>query len=228
MALDDAYFYCRQLEAGNETPSLFKVANAIGTLDLALAYQSDSPMPVSICSEAWSRVRDSLFEILLRSFAGYFVVYSDGGLDAETPINVEPGGEWPESGRLEFFPEESRRKNDSYSGWLSCIGPSVLTPIRWCFAEGRQTITPADFEHDFSVSIDDADESETCPEDTARELLSKLYAVCEEEASEGKKKAHRKWWQLYWEANSCPNKRERHNLQKQMVTLQSIWGRPPK
>jgi hypothetical protein len=216
IALDDAYFYCRQLESGARRPDLFQVVNAIGTLDLALASQDESPMPVSICADAWSRVRDSLFNILLSSFSGYFIICPEG---STTPL--ESGEPWPDAGVIEFFPEFSQRKHDSYRASLDRVDPAVLTPIRWCFAEGRQTIDPSDFQNSSEQDEEPAPEAQD-----ARELLARMYEVCEEEASEGKKKAHRRWWQLYWEANSCPNRREKHQLQKQMVALQSIWGKP--
>ena len=63
-------------------------------------------------------------------------------------------------------------------------------------------------------------------EGETQDLMEHLYDVCQQEAREGKKKAHRKWWQLYWEASSCPNKRQRHQLRKQMVALEDIWGKP--
>lgn len=208
VALDDAYFYCRQLETRAEGPDLFKLCNAIRTLDIALDAHDESPLPMTLCVEAWSRVRHSLFNILVSSFSGYIFVYD------QCENVVEPGIEWPDGGYIEFYPERINRKNEAYRGSFSQLQPSILMPIRWAFAEGRQQLAPADFR------------PETSEEDAARDLLDRLNIVCEEEASEGKKKAHRKWWQLYWEANSCPNKRRKHELQKQLVLLQSIWGTP--
>jgi hypothetical protein len=207
IALDDAYFYCRQLENHAETPDLFKVCNALHTLDLALQAHDESPMPMTLCTEAWQRVRDSLYAMLVSSFEGYFFVYD------QFDNVIEPGNEWPEAGHIEYFPDRIHRKNESYRGDFQHMPLTVLNPMRWAFAEGRQQLTPANFRQ--------ADDSEE-----ARDLLERLNDVCEEQASEGKKKAHRKWWQLYWEANSCPNKRTKHELQKQMTKLQSIWGTP--
>jgi hypothetical protein len=213
VALDDAYFYCRQLENRAERAELYKVCNAIRTLDLALEAHEESPMPMTLCAEAWQRVRDSLFATLIASFPGYFFVYD------EYETAVEPGAEWPERGHLEFFPDGIHRKNESYHGEFHRLPLDVLNPLRWAFAESRQHTEPEDFVAPVAATPDAAP-------DAARELLDRLYNVCEEQAHEGKKKAHRKWWQLYWEANSCPNKRTKHELQKQMVKLQSIWGTP--
>lgn len=208
LALDDAYFYCRQLENRAEKPQLFKLCNAIRTLDLALEAHEESPMPMTLCVEAWSRVRHSLFNFLMSHFPGYFFVYD------QWQTSVEPGADWPEKGHVEFFPNNTRRNSESYSCSFQYLNADVLNPVRWAFAEGRQQVAPCDFR------------KAEVAEEEARELLDRLNVVCEEEAHEGKKKAHRKWWQLYWEASSCPNKRRKHELQKQMVVLQSIWGTP--
>lgn len=208
VALDDAYFYCRQLENRTAQPDLYKVCNALRTLDLALEAHDESPMPMTLCAEAWQRVRDSLYATLVSAFDGYFFVYD------QYENAVEPGNEWPEAGHVEYFPDRINRKNESYRGEFHRLPPAVLMPLRWAFAEGRQQVHPSNFRQPEAV------------EEEARDLLERFNDVCEEQASEGKKKAHRKWWQLYWEANSCPNKRRKHELQKQMVKLQSIWGTP--
>lgn len=219
VALDDAYFYCRHLERGAR-PSLYKVCNAISTLDLALTNNVEERPSVHICNEAWSRIRDSLFNILVSSFAGYFIVYAEG-----EAFPLEPGTDWPRRGTLEFYPSDSQRKRDSYTANLDKISEQVLTPLRWCFAEGRQTVTPSDFSPE-QVNPEESTETAEPAMSEAHALLHRLYEVCEEEASRGKKKAHRRWWQLYWEANSCADRRQKHQLQKQMSQLQSIWGRP--
>jgi hypothetical protein len=213
IALDDALNYCRLLDTRAERPVLFKLCGAIRTLDLALAVHEGSPIPVSLSTEAWSRVRDSLYDVLISSFAGTFELYDTAG------NLVPPAGEWPSQGRIEFFPDTISRRNDSYTARIERLSPSITTALRWSFAEGRTQILPGDFDKEEQPELDET------PED-ARDLLERLYSLCEEQAHEGKKKAHRKWWQLYWEANSCPNKRQKHELQKQMVALEGIWGKP--
>lgn len=215
LALDDAYFYCRQLEAKTARPSLFKVCNAIRTLDLALENHEASPAPVTLTGEAWQRVRDTFFDILVSSFSGSFFVYPT------TDSGLLEGNDWPETGILEFYPDNTGRKADSYSGLIERMSMSVMTPLRWKVAEGLQQVNPSDFAPQATDEPLNEDEA-----GMARALLDKFYEICEEQASEGKKKAHRKWWQLYWEADSCPNKRQKHELEKQMVALQSIWGTP--
>lgn len=231
MALDEAYFYCRRLELKLERPALFKVCNALRTVDLALAgaeanqgnedngagsqaYSAKAlPSPSGISQQAWSQIRDKLFKVLVTSFPGYFLVYPSNSSEP-----LEQGQNWPASGTLEFYPEKILRRFETYRCDLDRIEQPVLTVLRWAYSQDRQSVTPSLFSQDFA-------ESETV-EQEALEFLDRIYEICEEEAAEGKKKAHRKWCQLYWEANGCPDRRLRHELQKQMLSLQSVWGRP--
>lgn len=213
MALDDAYEYCRLLETCNEKPELFCLCSAISTVDAALESSAEDtlqPLGPKISLEAWTRIRNSLFNFLITMFPGYFMVYKDS--DA-TP--VEPGDEWPDHGLIEFLPERSRRREDSYFCELDSLDFKTRTTLRWCFAEGRQNTKPADFIAD-PIML----------EEEAVEFLERLYEICEEESTKGKKRAHQKWWQLYWEATSCRDSHEKRRLHKDMDKLQAVWGRP--
>ncbi|MBX9689332.1 MAG: hypothetical protein K2X27_21665 [Candidatus Obscuribacterales bacterium] len=216
MPLDEAYFYCRRLELKLERPALFKVCNAIRTIDLALDDTENPGFSSHISAEAWSRIRDQLFKILISSFAGYFLVYENGSSEP-----LEDGRPWPEQGHIEFYPEKILRRFETYQCDFSRLDPSIMTLLRWSYSQERHNISPSLFNTEAELEP----ESESA-QDEALAFLDRMYEICEEEASEGKKKAHRKWWQLYWEANGCPDRRARHELQKKMLSLQSVWGRP--
>lgn len=213
MPLDEAYLYFRKLEVKVERPALFRVCNAIRTIDYAL--ESDSLLSpgfsCQLSSEAWSKIRDNLFNILLTSFPGYFLVYANGGSEP-----LESGSSWPEQGHIEFYPEKILRRFETYKCEFNRLDQPILTCLRWCFGQDKQNISPSLFSG--------LETSEQAEEPLL--FLDRLYEICEEEASEGKKKAHRKWWQLYWEASGCSDRRQRYELQKQMTCLQSVWGRP--
>jgi len=214
MALDDAYLYCSKLESGEEPPSLYKVCAAIRTLEAALESCAEPARhwaPV-ITLEAWAEVKDILYNCLVTSFPGYYLVYPEAA-----PAPLEPGSEWPGSGRLEFYPQRGRRREDSYVSRLDRLQESTLTSLRWCFAEGRKTVEPSDFSRQPPASVE---------EEEAIGLIQRLYDVCLDEATRGKKRAHQKWWQLYWEADSCRDKSQKHELRRQMSRLQTVWGRP--
>jgi hypothetical protein len=217
MGLDDVYRYCRELEANQGRPILFKLAQSIRTLDYAIAAsfneQRDGP---KVSNHAWSKVRDQLFTRLITSFEGMFLVYAEG---QEQPL--EAGGDWPETGYIEFYPTRLGRRNDLFQCRLERMDPVVSVCLRWSFADCRQHITPAHFVTDYTDSPSEESEREQ-----ASQLLEQLYNICQAEASQGKKNAHRKWWQLYWQADSCQSKSEKQELQKQMNHLQSMWGRP--
>ncbi len=214
MALDDAYHYCRRLEAREENPELFHLMAALHTVDAALQSAEEGQEPrlgPRISCEAWSRVRDSLYDFLVTSTPGYFLVYAN---DDATPC--EAGNQWPDKGLLEFYPESGRRREDRFTSNLDNLDPGTKTTLRWLFAEGRQNVRPSDFSKQPIV----------LEEEEANELLDRLYLVCAEEAARGKKRAHQKWWQLYWEASSCRDNQEKRRLHKDMDRLQAVWGRP--
>lgn len=217
MALDDAYHYLRGLEERRERPSLHKLCSAIATLDRALEPFAGEPVTTNLSTDIWAQVRDGLFNQLVAYFPGGFNVTCDDG------TLLEPGSPWPESGQLEFYPDRTSRKSDSYTARLERLDPQIALAFRWCFADGRQVLQSSDLKQPQLAAGDCRDEAS---EEEARLLMERLYAVCEEEASKGKKKAHRKWWQLYWEADSCQDRRTRHRLHKEMLELQSVWGRP--
>lgn len=212
MALDDAYDYVQSLQSGQVAPTLYKVCSALRTLDKAIdSSQQGQPVSTPLSTDAWSAVRDKLFDLLITSFPGYFVVFEDG-----QDMPLPNGSSWPCEGRLEFYPEQGQRREDNYHAWLERIDSNIINSLRYCFAEGKQGIVPADFQQAQSF-----EESEDLPD-----LLEEISSQCRQEAQKGKKRAHQKWWQLYWEANSCLNKTQRHELRRQMDQLQSVWGKP--
>lgn len=219
MPLDEVYVYFRRLELKLERPSLFKVCNAIKTMDLALESDEETSSTAGhtrhLSPDAWSKIRDQLFHILITNFSGYFLVYPKDQYSA-----VDSGGHWPESGYIEFYPEKILRRFETYRADFEDLQPQVINCLRWCFGQDRQNITPSLFSNAPEPVDADSEASE------AMKFLDRLYEICEEEASQGKKIAHRRWWQLYWEANGCVDRRQRHELQKKMLSLQSVWGRP--
>lgn len=213
MSLDQVYNYCRALEAGAEKPVLYKILSSLQTVDAALvsARGESRPWAPPISPEVWSQVRDTLFNILIASFPGYFLVYK-----ADDVSPLEPAGQWPDKGVVEFFPDFARRREDGCRAYLTHLDPRIETVLRWCFAEARPNIAPVDF----------WEESPVEEELEATSLMDRIYDICIEEATRGKKRAHAKWWQLYWQANSCSNRKEKQELNKMMGQLQSVWGKP--
>lgn len=221
LPLDEAHTYWRMLESGQSRPNLYKICAALSTIDSALRAAEDETTNnwQHISLKAWSQIRNALFNWLVRSFAGYFVIY-----DATSGQPVEEGESWPRSGWLEFYPEAGKRRDDSYSAALEDLDEAVSNALRWSFADGRRQVAPADFPEPAATGDDLGVAASEKTE--AAELMERLNAICQDEARRGKRRAHEKWWQLYWEANSCADRKARHEIERRMGQLQSVWGRP--
>src|SRR5262249_726573 len=154
---------------GVEHPQLHKLCNAIRTLDLALS-ESESTLCRRLSHGAWSRIRDDCFDILVSSFAGYFLVYQDG-----SAYPKESGSKWPAKGMLEFYPGGAKRRDDAYHAELSRVDPAIMTRLRWCFAEMRQHTTPSDF-HSYWQALNEHTSQEEA--DEAHHVLTALYEAC--------------------------------------------------
>lgn len=215
LTLDEVNQYWRRLKSHEERPALLRVCNAIHTLDTALTTEESAHY---LSREIWSRIRNDYFDILLSAFTGYFNIYEAG---SDRP--AEGWSVWPSDGILEFFPENVNRRDDAYRGSFRNIAPPILMRFRWCHAEGRHHTVHEDFESLIEQAHQLVDESEA---DQAHRFLEKLYDASVDEAFQAKKIAHRKWWQLYYESSSCSNQKRKHELRRQMINLQTVWGRP--
>lgn len=219
MTLDEISLYWRQMRQSKEKPNVHKLCEGINTLNIAFD-GSANILSHHLTEDAWSRIRDDYFDWLVASCNGYFVVFSSL---TEAPLASTDA--WPETGRVEFYPEKANRKTDVYSNDLRRVNPSIVLCLRWLMAEGRQQTRPCDFEaYEHSLFNHDSPEDE----ESAREFLERLYSTLEGEAHKSKKIAHRKWWHLFWEANSCSDKRIKNELKRQMADLQTVWGTPPR
>jgi hypothetical protein len=207
--------YWRRLNRGTEQPDVHQLCNAIRVLDLALA-ETNSALCRRLSVQAWTRIRNDCFDTLITSFAGYFLVYREDSLDP-----LEPSEKWPNAGRIEFYPEKANRRDDAVSADLARAHPSIVLRLRWCFAEGCQNITPADFTafREFAGGLDEVSEEERAG------VVDEVYEVCAGEALTLRKIAHRKWWHLHYQARGCSDSRQRGKLKKQMDELELIWGR---
>lgn len=214
LTIDEINEYWLRLNQGAEQPSLHRIVNAVRVLDVALA-ESDSPMNNKLSGHVWSKIRDDLYDMLVTSFAGYFLVYSD-----LTGTPLEPGDKWPEQGTVEFYPERTNRRDDACPGSLSKLSPAIALRLRWNFAEGHQNIKPEDFQGYRENKAGSGDERQE-----AERLLEELYATCATEASKLKKIAHRKWWQLHHESTNCSDRKKTCELRRQMEQLELVWGR---
>ncbi len=215
LTLDEASRYWRKIRSGT-TPDLNKVINSITTIDIAFGENLIS-LTKHLTTENWSQIRKDLFDTLLTSFDGQFLLYP-----LNYPYAIAPPGDWPEYGYIEFHPRQSNRKSDILRANLETIHPLVLLSLKWCFAEGRNAISPRDFQN-YRESLFDI----ACDEEhLSSEFLDRLHDICIDEAHKSRKIAHRKWWHLSSEVSSCTDKKERNLLRKQIGQLETVWGIP--
>src|SRR5579885_912423 len=213
MTLDEVSVYWRQLRAG-ETPHLNRLLNSIATIDLAFGGTLNE-LSKFLSAETWQLIRNELFNVLITSFPGYFLIYQEF---SDTP--VETAEHWPERGCVEFCPLNSKRQSDIMRSPLDKIDKTILLSLRWCSAEGRNEITPDDFKSykELSASKNDEDALE------AKQFIDRLCEVCVSEANKSRRIAHRRWWRLSSEASSCADKRKKNMIMRQMGELETIWG----
>jgi hypothetical protein len=215
MTLDEVSLYWRQLRKDG-APSLNKLCNSIITIDLAFE-GSVSSLSKHLSKDKWTRIRSDLFDVLISSCPGYFIVY---GEDQAVPL--EPRSDWPAVGRVEFYPQKSNRKSDILNSAIGKIHPAIILSLRWCWAEGRNEINPMDFDaYHEAGRVDDSEEAQI-----TRDFLDRLCDLCVDEARKSRRIAHRTWWRLSSEASSCPDKQTRNQIKKQMIELECIWGSP--
>lgn len=217
MTLDEISLYWRKLRAG-ETANVNKLCNCITTVDLVFQGELSESFSQHLSQERWTRIRNELFNFLITSFSGYFVVVPQ---DNDCPLDNDE--DWPESGVVEFWPASSNRKTDIIRAPIEAIDPAIVLSLRWCAAEGRHQIEPDDFKA-YREAENDTEDTDEASE--ARELIDSLCQICVDEAQKSKRIAHRTWWRLSSEASSCPDKRRRQMLKRQLGELESIWGVP--
>ena len=215
LTLDEVSRYWRKLRSG-ENPDLVTILNSIRTIDLAFDTNFSS-LTKHLSPDTWSRIRKDLFDILITSFEGQFLLYPNN-----YPYAIAPPGDWPENGNIEFHPLKSNRKSDVLRSDLESIHPQVIMSLKWCFADGRNHIHPHDFQTYRESLFDIACEEEHL----SSEFLDKLLEVCVDEVNKSQRIAHRKWWHLCSEVSSCTDKRTRNTIRKLIGQLETVWGIP--
>ncbi|MBX9666730.1 MAG: hypothetical protein K2X93_03885 [Candidatus Obscuribacterales bacterium] len=216
MILSEVSQYWRELRYGCAEPSQNKLCNSIATIDLAFS-SSASALSKHLSRDKWARIRTDLFDVLVSSFPGHFLVYQADGTEA-----FEPQGDWPDDGLIEFFPKRSNRKSDVAREDIKKVHPAIVLSLRWSWADGRNAIDSSDFESYRDAKATDSSEEAQI----AREFLDRICDICADEAEKSTRIAHRKWWRLSSEASSCPDKRTKNQLKKEMMDLENVWGVP--
>lgn len=204
-ALDEAYKYYRELEAGATQLDIYRLNKAVRTLSFALAVSDINEFKLT--KQLWKSLHQALFDKLINSSAGRVEVYDTARkeLEIRTPF--------PERGYLRFFPERCKRSDDTNEIEIAKLYPKTQHVIKSIWESRGAFIKPSDFEQeDCGGGI--------CfmkPIILGQEVLG-------EESTRGRQNAHSRWWELYWQAYCTANKRDQEQLVKQMNDLEEIWG----
>jgi hypothetical protein len=209
MSLDAAYYYLRHLELKLQSPDLYKVCNSIKTVDAVLAdKQGRADIMRNFTDSAWQKVKERLFQVLLTTYPGRFIVYS---VTAKSPLT--PGKEWSENGFVDFYPEKQTRPDEFYSLPLKSLTQANCAVLKRAFLEAKLSIKPEDFVG-----------NEVTDERSAASSLMRIYDICEQEAETGKSKANSVKNGLEAELRRCTDRQRRKEIRRHLLKLQTIWG----
>jgi hypothetical protein len=206
-ALDESYRYFRNLEGGAE-PELFIHTRSLNTLSNALHFAETGEFKLT--RQLWRRLQQALFDRLVASFSGRFMV-----MNADREI-MEFGTSMPEEGYVTFRPDGCKRTEDMAVIEISRLYPKTHVVLSKLWAEGRTRLTPEDV-----AAVPD------CAEDTGVCMMKPVVLgreTLEVESRSGKQEAYRKWWELYWQAYCTRKKAERQELYRHMIEIEAVWG----
>lgn len=204
-ALDEVYRYYKDIDENRRPLELYQLLKCLNTVNLALAFSDNGEFKLT--RQLWRRLHQALFDKLITSFAGHVVIYDSGWQE------VKSGSAFPEEGIIEFCPDECRRADDVIQFDIARLYPKTAYAISKFWVNGRNHSSPVDY------NAGDCD-GELCfmkPIVVGQEVLK-------EESLKGRDQAYQKYWELYWQAYCCKNRKEVHELQQQMSQLENVWG----
>ena len=209
MSLDAAYYYLRHLELKLQNPDLYKVCNSIKSIDVVLTDRHGHGDGMrNFTGTAWQKVKEGLFQILITSFAGRFIVYS---VTATSPLTSAE--EWSENNFVDFYPQKQSRPDEFYSLPLKGLTQANCVILKKSFMEGKLTVKPEDFTN-----------TEVSKGRKFSSTLMRIYDICEQEAERAKSRANSLINVLEAELQRCDDRQRRKEIRRQLVKLQTAWG----
>jgi len=205
LALDEAYRVFRVINKEESPPDLFQLVRCIRTVGNALAAPNEGQLKLTV--RLWRRIHLALFDKLFTCYPAHVVIYNAEGtvLKPKKPV--------PDQGVIEIHPEGLRRADDTFKMEIENLHPDTRQALTKVWEERGSNSTKRE---DFS----NVECGEFC--------TTKHYVVGDEvlqaESSKGKEQAYGRWWDLYWQAYCTPDKEEKRHIQKQMESLEAVWG----
>ena len=204
LALDEAYRVFRVITKDESPPDLFQLVRCIRTVGNALSTPNDGQLKLTV--RLWRRIHLALFDKLFTSYSAHVVIYdADGGV-------LKPKKPIPDQGVLEIHPEGLRRADDTFKMEIENLHPDTRLVLNKIWTERGGSTRREDFS------------SYDCGEYCAPKHFVVGDELLQAESTKGKEQAYGRWWDLYWQAYCTHDKEEKRHIQKQMESIEAVWG----
>ena len=204
LALDEAYSLYRQIIKEQKQADIYQIAHCLTTLNEVLKNNDCSQFKLT--KRLWQRIYESLCDLLITSFSVYLVIYDEDG-EVQKPLQpiTEPA-------KVEIHAERLRRKTDVFVVDFNHFNPMTKARLEniWC-TKGAH-MNPEDFRN-----LD-------CGEFCAPKNFLVGDEVLSNESEQGRERAYKRWWELYWQAYCAQGTLEKQAVQKEMHILETVWG----
>jgi hypothetical protein len=204
LALDEAYKLFRLINRDEQIADTFQLVRCLKTISNALNSAHTGQLQITV--RLWQRIQQALFDKLITSVPGYIVVYDADGRTLATRAPI------PEDAIIELHPEGLKRSDDAFQMAFEHLHPVTRNSLIKVWLE-RGPYTKRDDFANFSCG-------DACP--------PKLFVLGDDllrnESQNGKEKAYKQWWELYWQAYCSKDRGQRNDVLKQMQSLESVWG----
>lgn len=204
LALDEAYRLYRQIIRKVKEPELYEIAHCLTTLHDALNY-CDS-IQFKLTKRLWQRIYESLCDVLVTSFPVYLIIYDENG-DVQKPLRA-----LNEPAKVEIHADGLKRGTDVFMLDLNHFNPMTKMVIEKGWVIKGSQFKPQDFSN------------VECGEFCAPKNFLIGDDVLTAESEQGKERAHKRWWELYWQAYCTRSSLEKQAVQDEMHGLELIWG----
>ncbi len=204
LALDEAYSLYRQIIKKEMQPDLYQIAHCLTTLKEALTYSESSQFKLT--KRLWKRIYESLCDLLVTTFPVYVVIYDEYG-EVQKPFKpiTEPA-------TVEIHPEGLKRISDVFSLDFDHLNPMTKSRLENIWGTKGAKLNPGDF-----TDLE-------CGEFCAPKNFLIGDDVLTSESEQGKERAYRRWWELYWQAYCAHSVLEKQAVQNEMQELELVWG----
>jgi hypothetical protein len=204
LALDEAYRLYRQIIKREKSADLYQIAHCLTTLNEALNHCESSQFKLT--KRLWQRIYESLCDLLITNFPVYLVIYNEYG-EVQKPLKplTEPA-------MVEIHTVGLKRKSDIFSLDLDHFNPMTKVRLEHLWGTKGAEFKPEDF-----ANLE-------CGEFCAPRNFLIGDEVLSTESQQGKERAYKRWWELYWQAYCAHNTLEKQAVQDEMHGLESVWG----